>query len=57
MDISVLLFDLLIILVSARILAELFSYFGSPGVIGELSAGILIGPSLLGLVEINTVIE
>jgi len=57
MDISSLLFDLLLILVSARILSELVSHFGSPGVIGELAAGIIIGPSILGLVEINTVIE
>lgn len=57
MEISALLFDLLIILVSARILAEVFTHFGSPGVIGELVAGIVIGPSLLGIVEINTVIE
>lgn len=57
MDISTLLLNLLIILVSARILSEVFVHFGSPGVIGELLAGILVGPSLLGLIEITTVIE
>lgn len=55
-DASALLLDLLIILVSARIMGELFSHFGSPSVIGELLAGIIIGPSVLGFVELNEVI-
>jgi len=46
----------LAILVSARILGEIAAATGVPSVIGELLAGIIIGPSLLGWVEPNDVI-
>ena len=39
------------ILIAARICAEIATRFGAPSVIGELIAGILIGPSVLGWVE------
>lgn len=39
-----------IILISARILSETVARFGVPGVIGELLAGLIVGPSLLGWV-------
>jgi Kef-type K+ transport system membrane component KefB len=48
------LLNLLLILVSARALGEVARYFNAPNVIGELCAGILIGPSMLGLVEMDT---
>ncbi len=44
---------LLLILVGGRIFAELFNRFGLPPVLGELVAGIFIGPSLLGWVSVN----
>ncbi|HUY33635.1 MAG TPA: cation:proton antiporter [Pirellulales bacterium] len=37
-------------IVSGRLLSRLFRRFGQPPVIGEVVAGILLGPSLLGLV-------
>src|SRR6478672_10807955 len=37
-----------VILISARVLGELFRKFKQPAVIGEILAGILLGPSLLG---------
>ena len=37
-----------VILISARILGELFRKLKQPAVIGEILAGILLGPSLLG---------
>ena len=46
----------MVILIMARVMSEIVSAFGSPGVIGELVAGIIIGPSILGWVEINDVI-
>ncbi len=39
---------LAITLLAARLLAELANRFGIPSVIGELAAGIIFGPSLLG---------
>lgn len=42
---------LAIILIAARVLSETLARFGAPGVIGELLAGLLIGPSLLSWVS------
>jgi Kef-type K+ transport system membrane component KefB len=42
--------SLLLLLLSARILGEVFERFGKPSMIGEVLAGIILGPSLLGLV-------
>ena len=39
---------LLVILVTARILGRLMQRIGQPAVVGELAAGLLLGPSLLG---------
>ncbi|MDH5326148.1 MAG: cation:proton antiporter [Gammaproteobacteria bacterium] len=43
--------SLLIILLTARIFAELAARWHSPPVIGELLAGVVLGPSLLGWIE------
>jgi Kef-type K+ transport system membrane component KefB len=45
--------QLALILISARILAELASRLGVPTVIGELMAGIILGPSLLGWLHVT----
>ena len=42
---------LLIILLMARIFAELATRLKAPSVIGELFAGVVLGPSLLGWIE------
>ncbi len=42
---------LLIILLAARIFAELATRLQTPSVIGELFAGVVLGPSLLGWIE------
>ena len=42
------LIALIAVLVTGRILARLFAFIGQPPVIGEVLAGILLGPSLLG---------
>jgi Kef-type K+ transport system membrane component KefB len=49
-SLSQLLLQLITILVAARIMGELFSRAGQPAVIGEMTAGILLGPSLFGWV-------
>src|SRR5215469_1944202 len=38
---------------SAKLLAELFERLGQPAMIGEILAGAVIGPSILGLVAPN----
>ncbi|SFP20237.1 cation:proton antiporter [Hydrogenimonas thermophila] len=48
---------LLLILLSARIFAELFQKLAIPPVLGELLAGIILGPSLLGWVEPSSTIK
>lgn len=39
-----------VILISARVLGEVFRKFKQPAVIGEILAGIILGPSLLGAI-------
>ena len=43
--------NVVIILVAARLLGEVFQRIGLPSVVGELLAGIIIGPSILSLVK------
>jgi Kef-type K+ transport system membrane component KefB len=43
--------NLLILLVSARIMGELFERFKQPAMIGEIIAGIILGPSLFNLIH------
>lgn len=43
--------NLLILLVTARIFGEVFERFKQPAMIGEIIAGILLGPSLLNLIH------
>lgn len=45
--------ELLVVLVAAKVAAELSERFGAPAVLGEIVAGIVVGPSLLGLVDGN----
>lgn len=48
---------LAIILIAARVLSETAARIGIPSVIGELVAGLLIGPSLLGWVSPDTTMK
>jgi Kef-type K+ transport system membrane component KefB len=57
METSTFFLQLALILVSARVAAEIATRQGVPGVIGELVAGIILGPSLLGWVEVTEVIR
>jgi len=43
--------ELLIVLVAAKIAAEVSERMGIPAVLGEIAAGMLIGPSALGLIH------
>jgi len=48
---------LLAILLTARLLAEVAVRLKAPSVIGELAAGVVLGPSLLGWLEPNEVLK
>ena len=41
----------------AWILGVVFSKFGLPVMLGELLAGVILGPPILGIVEISSSIE
>ena len=47
-SLTILLLQIIVILITVRIFSFLFKYIGQPGVMGEIVAGIVLGPSLLG---------
>ncbi len=53
MDTHSVLLQIVIILLSARLLGEIAAYFSIPSVIGELAAGVILGPSILGLIQVS----
>ncbi len=57
MEIVEFFLSIALILISAKIFSELFVLLKLPPVIGELMAGIIIGPSLLGLVENRVILH
>jgi Kef-type K+ transport system membrane component KefB len=46
-----LLLDLFLMFAGGKVLAEIFERFRQPAVVGELLAGVMLGPSLLALVQ------
>lgn len=48
-----LLFEMFLMFTGAKLLAELFDRLRQPAVVGEIIAGVLLGPSVLGLVHAN----
>jgi Kef-type K+ transport system membrane component KefB len=53
-DLGHLLLQLVVILVTARLVGRAFRIIGQPQVIGEMAAGLALGPSLLGAVAPGT---
>ncbi|MGH2723528.1 MAG: cation:proton antiporter [Actinomycetota bacterium] len=49
-EITAILVDLFVLFLAAKLLGDLFVAMRQPGVVGELLAGVLVGPHLLGLV-------
>jgi Kef-type K+ transport system membrane component KefB len=45
---AVLLFQIAVIAITARVVGLLFRKIGQPQVVGEMAAGVMLGPSLLG---------
>jgi Kef-type K+ transport system membrane component KefB len=56
-DLAGVLLDLFVILLAAKLGDELFKRLGQPALVGEILAGVLIGPSLLGWVEPDEVFQ
>lgn len=48
-----LLTSLLILIVSARLLGHLFAKYNQPSIIGEMLAGIILGPTVLNMIHLN----
>jgi len=57
METHIFLLHLLVILVTARLFAEIAVRLGAPSVIGELMAGVVLGPSLLGWLQPDAIIK
>src|SRR5215468_10825961 len=45
--------SMLVVFSSAKLLSEIFERLGQPGIVGEILAGILIGPHVLGWMAPN----
>src|SRR5690242_2176569 len=48
--------SMLVVFASAKLLAEIFERLSQPGIVGEILAGILIGPHVLGWMTPNEVL-
>src|SRR5215213_2267213 len=57
MSVTKVLLDILVVLLAAKAAAEVAERLKVPAVVGEILAGILIGPSLLGLVHEGDVLR
>ena len=49
--------SLLLLLLLSRTIGEISEYFGQPAMIGEIVAGVLLGPSILGTVRYTPEIQ
>ena len=48
---------MLLVFGTAKLLAELFERFKQPGIVGEILAGVLLGPSVLGWITPNDLLK
>lgn len=49
--------QLFLVFIGARVFSEVFARMGIPSVLGEIGAGVLLGSSVLGLIEPNKTLE
>jgi len=52
-----LLTSLLLLIVLARLLGALFARYRQPAIVGEMLAGVLLGPTVFGLIEANAALN
>jgi Kef-type K+ transport system membrane component KefB len=48
---------MLVVFTAAKLLSELFERLGLPGLVGEILAGVLIGPSVLGWIHPTAILQ
>jgi Kef-type K+ transport system membrane component KefB len=56
-DTASVLTDLFLVLLAAKLGDEVFKRIGQPAIVGEILGGVLVGPSVLGLVEVGEVLR
>jgi Kef-type K+ transport system membrane component KefB len=56
-DTAEVLADLFLVLLAAKLGDEVFERIGQPTIVGEILGGVLVGPSVLGLVEVGEVLR
>jgi Kef-type K+ transport system membrane component KefB len=56
-EVADLITDLFVVLLAAKIGDEIFRRLGQPAIVGEILAGVAVGPSVLGVVEPGEVLE
>jgi Kef-type K+ transport system membrane component KefB len=56
-DTAGILTDLFLVLLAAKLGDEVFKRIGQPAIVGEILGGVLIGPSVLGWVEVSEVLR
>jgi len=56
-DTASILADLFFVLLAAKLGDEVFKRIGQPVIVGEILGGVLVGPSVLGLVEVGEVLR
>ena len=56
-DLAAVLTDLFVVLLAAKLGDELFRRLRQPTIVGEILAGVLVGPAVFGLVEPGEVLE
>lgn len=56
-DAAGVLTDLFLVLLAAKLGDEVFKRLGQPAIVGEILGGVLIGPSVLGWVEVGEVLQ
>lgn len=52
-----LLTSLLVLIVVARLFGQIFQRFNQPAIVGEMLAGVLLGPGVLNLIQANTALS
>src|ERR1041385_4112397 len=48
---NLLFLQMLVVLLAVRLVSAVFRFFRQPGVVGEMAAGLLLGPSFLGRIS------